>query len=840
MKRLLLLGLCLLLYAISFAQPSGYTPGAPTCWTINGRDYGYFKAAGSGERHILLSFTDASYSGCGVGNDPVQRLLADGWNGRTVRAAGDTIVWEILTIPDPTPGSPTSATFPLVVDLHYFFTNIAPVDTSEHWRFHATAMLGGNWRMWNVLQASVYGRSVSTTINLSALQFYQNTYTPVTLASPGKRHWSWYGTDVSGPNLSQWALLLHSNLSGTKRITTQSGSGVFQATFDSCFSLAGRDTLTNRWLWMVNPGPADVSPNPCDTCGPKNYVPGTLAMWYFNGTEHAYFKAAGNGERHILVAFTGDSLTGFNNYKVEAPQKLFEDAGINWDGRTVRAPGDTVVWEVLTIPHTASDSDVDYFLSHIAPINTAESWRFHLVGQGAGAERIWGFLSTGNNADIFSTTISMSPEYYDGYRAHTYSYGKRNWVWYGTDDTYMLPWKSTQLYDDLQGEKHITGIPGGHQSSVWDSCLSLSGTTISTNRWLWMVSRDTPTITVCDYGGGPAGYVPGTQVNWRFNGRDHGYFRSAVCGERHVLVVFQGDMAYDSTNYQLESPQKMLNDLGINWDGSTITPAGDTISWEVFAVPYNSGYWLPNYATDINHYFANVVGLDTSDHSRFHIAGVSGGVGRMWGFIRNDQSHNSPYRGIYSTTISVATAWFGDYTPLAAASAGRRNWIWHGADDVSGTNPPAASTALFNALSGEKRLTFQAGAGHDYVTVDSVFSLVGTDSSDNRWIWMVLPPEGGSLLRIGDEQAYKATSATPKRINLYPNPVASKLYVDLRSLPAANYRIAIADINGRLHKAENGVKNVLYQADVSGLKAGVYILTVEGGGTREQRKFIKE
>ncbi|MCK7556500.1 hypothetical protein MKQ70_16340 [Chitinophaga sedimenti] len=328
MKRSLLFGMLLLLCIASFAQPSGYVPGTQTCWTINGREYAYFKAAGSGERHILLSFAADYQSGCSnlTAADPAQRLLTNGWDGRTVRAPGDTIVWEILTIPDPTPGSPTSATFPLVVDLFGFFTNIAPIDTSEHWRFHATAVLGGNWRMWNVLQASAYGKIVSTTINQSALQFYQNTYTPVTLASPGKRHWSWYGTDPNplGPNVAQWAVTLHSYLQGTKRITAQAGSGVTQQTWDSCFSIAGTDTLTNRWLWMVNPGPADISPNPCATCGPKNYVPGTLAMWYFNGTEHAYFKAAGNGERHILVAFTGDSITGFNNYKVEAPQKLLK------------------------------------------------------------------------------------------------------------------------------------------------------------------------------------------------------------------------------------------------------------------------------------------------------------------------------------------------------------------------------------------------------------------------------------------------------------------------------------------------------------------------------------
>lgn len=594
---------------------------------------------------------------------------------------------------------------------------------------------------------------------------------------------------------------------------------------------------------------------------PAGYVPGTQVCWTFNGREHAYFKAAGNGERHILLNFTTDrqaecNHTGFGT--IEGAQKLLSDDSTNWDGRTVRAPGDTIVWEVLTIPSPSPGSpahstnleivvDVYTFFQNIAPIDTSEHWRFHTVAAGEGVPRQWFFIANSLYGKSISTTINQSTNFFynnDYWIPINRSAGRRHWTWYGTDDInfgYQTPQASITLHSTLQGEKKLTAQAGtAHDYQTWDSCMSLKGTNTITNRWLWMVQKDTPVVALCDYGGGPAGYVPGTQVNWRFNGRDHAYFRSAACGERHSLVVFMGDAVYDSTNYQLESPQKMLNDLGINWDGRTITPLGDTISWEIFGVPYNSGYWLPNYAADINHYFANMVGMDTSDHSRFHIAGISGGVGRMWGFIRNDQSHNSPYRGIYSTTISVATPWFSSYAPLAAASEGRRNWVWHGADDNSGTNPPAASTALFNALSGDKRLTFQAGAGHNYVTVDSVFSLSGSDSSDNRWIWMVLPPDSGSLLRIGNEQAYRTPAATPKAFNLYPNPVASKLYVDLRALPAANYRIGILDMNGRLQKVASNVKNVVYQADVTGLKAGIYILTVEGEGTREQRKFIKE
>lgn len=587
---------------------------------------------------------------------------------------------------------------------------------------------------------------------------------------------------------------------------------------------------------------------------PSGYVPGTQVCWTFNGREHAYFKAAGNGERHILLSFTGDGQFGCypTTTTIEVPQKLLEDNGINWDGRTVRGPGDTIVWEVLTIPRPAWNfadivNDVNTFFGSITPIDTSEHWRFHTVGFSGGVGRQWDFLSNhweleSPYSNIFSTTISQSGAWVGRTKIYEYSAGRRHWVWYGAADTYWgtPPAASVALYDSLRGPKHLTGQAGtGHDSLTWDSCMSIRGTDTTTNRWLWMVSRDAPEIDTCDPGGGPAGYVPGTQVNWRFNNRDHGYFRSALCGERHVLIVFQGDSSYDSTNYQIESPQKLLNDLGYNWDGRTVTPDNRNISWEVFAIPYNSGYWLPNYAADINHYFANLAGMDTSDHSKFHIAGISGGVGRMWGFLTNDQSHNSAYRSIFSTTISVAGSWFTDYTPITNYSAGRRHYVWHGEDDMSPTNPPITSQYLYDALAGEKHLYFQPGAGHNYVTVDSAFSLAGADSSNNRWIWMV--EETGSLLRAGDELAAKPFLITaPKLVNVFPNPVSNTLNVDLRILPADSYRITIVDISGSILREVRNVKKGLYQVDVSGLRKGLYILQIESGGTREQRKFIKE
>lgn len=598
---------------------------------------------------------------------------------------------------------------------------------------------------------------------------------------------------------------------------------------------------------------------------PAGYVPGTQVCWNFNGRDHGYFKAAGNGERHILVFFTGLGQTNCLNYEEHSPQKMLKDAapGLNWDGRTVRAPGDTIVWEIFTVQNntyvTTTVHDINYFFTHIAPIDTSDHSKFHIGGVSLGVGRTWEYLGnvwneTSPYHKIFSTTISESTTLQD----HNFgsivpaSQGKRNWVWHARHDQlgdtrYQY---GESLYNAIGGtSKHFTLLEStlaGHNAYTWDSCMSLAGTDTSTNRWLWMVAKpDTLVPPSCTEpaGGGPAGYVPGTQVNWQFNGRSHGYFRAPGCGnndERHILISFIGDSGTDSTNYQIESPQKMLKDLGINWNGRTVIAPGDTISWEVLSIPYNSGYWLPNYASDINYFFSHIGAVDTSDHSRFHIIGVSGGVGRMWGYLTNDQSHNSPYRHIFSTTISVATHWFSNYTPLTDYSTGRRHWVWHGADDASGTNPPAASTALFGILNGEKKLTMQAGAGHDSVTVDSCFSLAGTDSSTNRWIWMVQPDTSGSSLLMGGEQlAYQKAFVEKKTFRLYPNPTSAFVRLDFEALPKATYRVTVLDVNGRVVHVETNV-NPTQQVDVTKLPKGLYILQLEGGGAKVQQKFIKQ
>lgn len=590
---------------------------------------------------------------------------------------------------------------------------------------------------------------------------------------------------------------------------------------------------------------------------PPNYVLGTQVCWNFNGRPHGYFKAAGEGERHYLLSFTGNGETNcggvFGDFQTQSPQKLLKDDGNEeWDGRTVRGPGDTIVWEVLTIANTSDNwmgayaSDIDFFFTHIGPINTSEKWRFHITGLSGGVGRMWGYLtnSQGHNSpyrNIFSTTIGLSgtrpgDEVFNNIPAA--SVDKRNWVWVGSEDSnpqtdYDENWA---VYNQIAGHKYFTLQDGGdHDGTTWDSAWSIKGTDTLSNRWLWMVRQDSPSPPEpCTYTGGPANYVEGTSVCWTFNGRPHGYYRAPGCGERHILVMFTGELPNDNcTDYATNAPEKFL---GTTWDGRTVRPNGDSIKWEILTIMSTSDNWMGAYASDINYFFDNIDPIDTDEKQYFHVAGLSEGVGRMWGFLNNDQGHNSPYRDVFSTTISMSCQWI-DFSKAANSSHNRRNWVWYGSADTDPFTPPAASVSLYNALNGYKRSTSQTGGTHGANTWDNCMGISGTDSNSNRWLWMA-GQVGGTSKRPVTPVITEVINEKEMPVTVFPNPGYDKVFVRFNEMPVKNYKMIVTDMNGKVYKVIT-TNQLIYELDVSGLAKGMYILQIDNNGVKTERKLLK-
>lgn len=582
---------------------------------------------------------------------------------------------------------------------------------------------------------------------------------------------------------------------------------------------------------------------------PPGYVPGTQVCWNFNGRDHGYFKAAGNGERHILISFTHANDTGCVDMNTNAPQKWLGGA---WNGKTVRAPGDTIIWEIFTIPNTNNNflgayaSDINYFFSHIAQIDTSNHALFHIEGIAGGVPKMWGYLTNAQTHNspyrhIFSTTINVSTGYlgssglFPGIRTH--SPGRRHWVWYGTADATSAPAASQQLYDTLQGAKRLTAQSGGtHGAITWDSCFSTKGADTNTNRWKWMVS-EASTNPPPQYG--PPGYVPGTQVCWTFNGRQHGYFRAAGNGERHILVSFLGIGETSCSDMNTNAPQKLLTST---WNGKTVRGPGDTIVWEILTLPHNAGFTSSSYAADIAYFFANVEPIDTSNHRRFHLEGLSAGAYNIWRYMWNEGNHNSPYRHIFSTSFTMSVPLFNasQLAKVGSAGAGRRNWIWHGANDSHPDCPPRASDSLYKYAGGKKRLTMQAGGGHNSITWDSGMSIKGLDTNTNRWKWMVTFPAGfPSTANLGNNTAMEEIGIEQGKLQIYPNPAVNNVMLSW-DIPAQSYRITVTDAMGRLQKVVNNIRRQQYSLDVSSLQKGIYIIHIDAGNRKIQRKLIKE
>jgi Secretion system C-terminal sorting domain len=329
----------------------------------------------------------------------------------------------------------------------------------------------------------------------------------------------------------------------------------------------------------------------------------------------------------------------------------------------------------------------------------------------------------------------------------------------------------------------------------------------------------------------PSGYIPGTQVCWNFNGRDHGYFRSAsTTGEKHILITFTGDGEINCSNYQNQAPQKWLNDSGRDWDGNTTKTNGTIVNWEIFTLPKNADYNIPIYATDID-YFFNAIGLtNTNQSNNIHIQGLSGGVGRMWGYMTNQNNHNSVYRNVFSTTISMSGVNLGNTNNVITNySIGRRHWVWHGLADANGGTPVVASQTLHDnylCATCDKQLTLQPGGTHSSNTWDVTLALpiAGDTRQNNRWLWMVEP----ATLDL-------ANFENTLQVNLYPNPTNGLFTIETNN--SNTIQIDLVNKLGQIVKTQNldPQNNVI---DAQNLSTGIYIVKITDKNKTSIKRLI--
>ncbi len=251
--------------------------------------------------------------------------------------------------------------------------------------------------------------------------------------------------------------------------------------------------------------------------------------------------------------------------------------------------------------------------------------------------------------------------------------------------------------------------------------------------------------------------MDGTFVNWSFNSRDHGFFRSqgfttAPDSLKRVLLHFEGDGETNDAGRTTQAPGKYLNDAGTNWDGKVVRANGDTVRYMVLTL-YNIGYFPSTYKSDIEYFFTNATNLpDTSVHKYYAMGSFSGGPGRMWGTLLES---GFAYANVIGTTLSVSPTFLG--VDVTAISEGKRNVVFRNGDDANGGTPEGAANDLFTDLSGFKSLKKPAATGQGH-SADSAYSIYGvanntlTDSSKSFWRlvaeWSAPVPDTTTLEKI--------------------------------------------------------------------------------------------
>jgi len=76
-------------------------------------------------------------------------------------------------------------------------------------------------------------------------------------------------------------------------------------------------------------------------------------------------------------------------------------------------------------------------------------------------------------------------------------------------------------------------------------------------------------------------------------------------------------------------------------------------------------------------------------------------------------------------------------------------------------------------------------------------------------------------------------------LDIYPNPVHDILQIDLKKFGSSQIDLIVCDGSGKVIFKKSVTGNEQQLLDVSGLKAGSYVLTILSGNDNESVKFIK-
>jgi hypothetical protein len=103
-------------------------------------------------------------------------------------------------------------------------------------------------------------------------------------------------------------------------------------------------------------------------------------------------------------------------------------------------------------------------------------------------------------------------------------------------------------------------------------------------------------------------------------------------------------------------------------------------------------------------------------------------------------------------------------------------------------------------------------------------------------------PTGTDTTYTGSSTAINQVTNTTIKYILAPNPVEDHLYIYMDAANTNNIKGSLYDADGRLVKTIDYLMqpSIAYALDMSSLSAGLYILSLEGGGKTVTEKIVKK
>jgi hypothetical protein len=138
-------------------------------------------------------------------------------------------------------------------------------------------------------------------------------------------------------------------------------------------------------------------------------------------------------------------------------------------------------------------------------------------------------------------------------------------------------------------------------------------------------------------------------------------------------------------------------------------------------------------------------------------------------------------------------------------------------------------------------LGFVAGAGSSTKPLAYSFTDAGVGRQHNLVYYRLQQRDLSGQVSYSQVRtvAFAQASLAPN-VTLYPNPVAEQTTLDLTTLPAGTYQVAVVDMTGRVVQTHTLAGGLTHSLTVSTLPSGTYVVLISNGTLKFSKRLSKQ